>query len=87
MWLIVLIISPLIFWADIKLFKFYYKVIFREKGEFNNSKNYGFTTDILSLFREKDMEDNFAELKLSICIMLCVGTIALEVLFVKFFFL
>ena len=87
MWLIVLIISLLIFWADIKLFKFYYKVIFRGKGEFNNSKNYGFTTDILSLFRGKDIENNYAELKLSIFIMLYVGTIALEVLLVKFIFL
>lgn len=83
MWLVVLIMSPLIIWADIKLFKFYFKSIFTNEEDFNSSIKYSFTPDIFSFFRGEYMKDYFAELKLSIFIILCIGTIALEVIMVK----
>lgn len=79
MWLIVLIMSPFIIWLDAKLFKIFYKLIFRDEQEFNNSVKYKFTPDIFSLFRGEYLKDNFAEFKLGIFIMLCIGTIILEV--------
>ena len=83
MWLIALIIAPFIIWADIKLFKFFYGCIFRDEEDFNNSLKYSITPDIFSLFRGEYFKDYFAELKLGIFVMLCIGTIVLEVVIVN----
>jgi len=83
MWLIVLLLSPFIVWADIKLFKFFYSTIFSDEEDFNDSIKYSFTPDIFSLFKGEYIKDNFAEFKLGLFMFLCIGTVVLEIFLAK----
>jgi hypothetical protein len=65
---------------DIKLFKLFYKGIFKDSDDFHNSLKYSFRPDIISLFKGDYFKDYFAELKFSAFVILCVGTIFLEVI-------
>lgn len=76
---IVLIALPFIIWGDIKLFNLFYKGIFKDSDDFNNSLKYSFIPDLFSLFSGEYFKDYFAELKLSMFMILCIGTILLEI--------
>lgn len=83
MWLIVLIMLPFIIWADIKLFRLYFKGIFKDEEDLYESIRYSFTPDLFSLFKGEYMKDYLGEFKLGVFIMLCVVTVILEGVIVK----
>lgn len=82
MWLLIVIVPALI-WLDFRLFKFYYKVIFKDEDDFNESVKYSVTPDIFSLFKGEYFRDRVAESKLGFFIFLCVGTVGLEIFIVN----
>ncbi len=57
MWIIVLIMLPFIIWVGIKLFRLYFKWIFRDEEDFHDSIRYSFTPDIFSLFKGEYLKD------------------------------
>ncbi|MBZ9689152.1 hypothetical protein G9F72_022910 [Clostridium estertheticum] len=82
--LLLIFIIPLLIWFNIYLFKVYYKFIFNDKDDFQNSVKYTLTPDIFSLFKGDYFKDKFSEAKLSGLIFFCIITIVIEILIVKY---
>lgn len=80
---ILFMLLPIVIWGDIKLFNIFYKGIFKDSDDFNNSLKYSFIPDLFSLFKGEYFKDYFAELKLSMFAISCIGTILLEIAIAK----
>lgn len=82
MWLLVFIV-PLMILLDLPLFKIYFRLIFNDQEDFENSIKYIFRPDIFSLFKGEYFKDKFAEFKFSLFMVLIFITIIIEVLIVR----
>lgn len=82
MWLLIIIV-PLLIWLDFHLFRIYYKFIFTDEDDFQDSIKYSVTPDLFSLFKGEYSKDRLAEFKLSLFIFACIATIVLEVLLAR----
>ncbi|MCB2290751.1 hypothetical protein LGK97_13475 [Clostridium sp. CS001] len=81
--MLLIVIIPSLIWLDMHLFKIYYRYIFNDKDDFQNSVKYTLTPDIFSLFKGEYFKDKFSEAKLSGLILFCIITIFIEILIVR----
>lgn len=64
--------------ANIPVYRFIFRLIFKSSDDFKESVKYSFTPDIFSLFKGKYWKDQIGEAKLSFFIFACVIVIIAE---------
>lgn len=69
--------------ANIPLYRYIFRFIFRDSKDFRDSVNYSFTPDFISLFKGEYRKDKIGEIKLFFFILACVIPIMVEYSIIK----
>lgn len=72
------IIVVILLIANIPVYRFFFRLIFKNSDDFKESVKYSFTPDIFSLFKGRYWKDHVGEAKLSFFIFLCVIVVIAE---------